>query len=235
MDNKIKHLKNHYIICGYGRIGRVLTGNLADNPVDILVIEQNPELISVMESDGVLYLHANATDEEVLQQARIKQAQGLVAALATDTDNVFLTLTARQLNPDLYIMARVSQDTAKSKLWTAGADKVESPYDIGATSMAMRLMRPTVTDFLDLMVTRKHKDIQMEEIPIDADSDICNQSLKASAIRQKFNIIIIAIRKPDDTMIFNPSPEEKMTARDTIIVVGEDNNLSRFSQAVMKS
>lgn len=233
LNNKIKRLKNHYIVCGYGRIGRVLTNNLRENPIDIVVVENNPELVDAMEKDNVLYIQANATEETALLQAGIKQARGLVAVLATDTDNVFLTLTARQLNPDLYIMARVSQESARSKLWAAGADKVESPYDIGATSMAMRVLRPSVTNFLDLVLARKNKDIQMEEIPIFADSEICDMSLMDSRIRQRFNIIIIAIRKSDETMIFNPSPEEVIQANDTIIVVGEDNSLARFNQTVL--
>ncbi len=100
LNNKIKRLKNHYIVCGYGRIGRVLTNNLRENPIDIVVVENNPELVDAMEKDNVLYIQANATEETALLQAGIKQARGLVAVLATDTDNVFLTLTARQLNPD---------------------------------------------------------------------------------------------------------------------------------------
>jgi len=233
LNKKISRLKNHYIVCGYGRIGRVLTGNLRENPIDLVVVEQNSDLVPVLEEDGMLYVQGNATEESALLEAGIKEAKGLVAALATDADNVFLTLTARQLNPDLYIMARVSQESAKSKLWAAGADKVESPYDIGATSMAMRVLRPNVTNFLDLVLARKHKAIQMEEIPIVAGSEICDKSLMDSQIRQHFNVIIIAIRKPDDTMIFNPSPEEVIRASDTIIVVGEDNSLSRFNQTVM--
>lgn len=233
LDKKIKRLKRHYIICGYGRIGRVLVGNLKNHPIDIVVIEKNPELVPVMEEDGVLYISGNATDEQVLLEAGIEQARTLVAVLATDTENVFLTLTARQLNPDLYIMARASEEAVKKKLLAAGADKVESPYDIGAVSMAMRVMRPTVTSFLDLVLTRKNKDIEMEEIPVAASSVICDQTLLESKIRQHFNIIIIAIKKPDDTMIFNPSSEETIREGDTMIVVGDKKNLSAFSKTLM--
>ncbi len=142
-------------------------------------------------------------------------------------------LTARQLNPNLYIMARAGQDTAKSKLLAAGADMVESPYDTGATSMAMRVLRPTVTGFLDLALARKHKDIQLEEIPVVASSPLCNKTLKESNIRQDFNLIIIAIRKPDDTMIFNPSSEEIVRENDTVVVVGNDADLRRFSRTAL--
>ena len=233
LDKKIKRLKHHYIVCGYGRIGRVLVNNLKNHPIDIVVIDNNPDLVTTMEEDGVLYIFGNATDEQVLQEAGIERAKALVAVLATDTENVFLTLTARQLSPDLYIMARASQEAVKKKLLAAGADKVESPYDIGAVSMAMRVMRPTVTSFLDLVLTRKNKNIEMEEIPVAAASVICGQTLMESQIRQKFNIIIIAIKKPDETMIFNPSSEEVIRDGDTMIVVGDTDNLSAFSRTLM--
>ncbi len=233
LNKKIKRLKHHYIVCGYGRIGRVLVTNLKNHPIDIVVVEKNPELLATMEEDGVLYISGNATDEQVLLEAGIEHARTLVAVLATDTENVFLTLTARQLNPQLYIMARASEEAVKKKLLAAGADKVESPYDIGAVSMAMRVMRPTVTSFLDLVLTRKNKNIEMEEIPVAASSVICGKTLLESKIRQKFNIIIIAIKKPDESMIFNPASEKVIREGDTMIVVGDTENLSAFSKTLM--
>lgn len=233
LDKQIKKLRNHYIICGYGRIGRVLVSHLRDAPNDMVVIDQNPELVPVMTDDGVLFIADSATEEEVLLKAGIKEAKALIAVLATDTDNVFLVLTARQLNPDLYIMARSGQDSAKSKLLAAGANKVESPYDIGATSMSMRVLRPTVTDFLDLALGRANKDIQMEEIPVTASSPLCDKTLMESKIRQDFNLIIIAVRKPDHSMIFNPPPGEIIREKDTVVVVGNHANLRKFSQAAM--
>jgi voltage-gated potassium channel len=150
LDKKIDRLKNHYIVCGYGRIGRVLCRHLRRANIDIAVIEKDSELIPVMDADGVLYIAGEAADENNLIKAGIERAKAVIAALATDTDNVFLVLTARQLAPELLIMARSSQDTAKIKLRAAGADFVESPYVMGAVSMAHRIIRPTVTSFLDL-------------------------------------------------------------------------------------
>ncbi|MDH3885330.1 MAG: potassium channel family protein, partial [Desulfobacterales bacterium] len=149
LDKKIERLKNHYIICGYGRIGRVLCRHLRRANIDVAVVEKDPELIPVMDADGVLYIAGDAADENNLMKAGIERAKAVVAALATDTDNVFLVLTARQLAPELLIMARSSQDTSKIKLRAAGADFVESPYAMGAVSMAHRIIRPTVTSFLD--------------------------------------------------------------------------------------
>lgn len=231
LDNKINKLKNHYIICGYGRIGRVLCQKLKGNPVDMVVIEKDPDLVPVMEEDGVLYLSGDAASESILSRAGIERAKGLVSALATDMDNVFLVLTARQLNKTLHIIARASQEDTKTKLMAAGADKVESPYDIGATNMAQRILRPTVTSFLDLALDQHKKaDIQMEEIPVAPISDLNNIMLKDSGIRQKYNLIIIAIKKPDGTMTFNPSFESVIQGGDTVIAVGEYKNLQALER-----
>ena len=228
LDKKIDRLNNHYIICGYGRIGRVLCRHLKRADIDVAVIEKNPEQIPLMDEDGILYIAGEATDENILIKTGIKRAKGLVAALATDTDNVFLVLTARQLAPEILIMARSSQETAKIKLRAAGANFVESPYEMGAVSMAHRIIRPTVTSFLDLAFAHKRRDIQMEEIPVSSASELVNVQLKDSGIRQKYNLIIIAIKKTDGSMQFNPSFEAVIAPHDTVIAVGEADNLQKL-------
>ena len=232
LDKRIDHLKDHYIVCGYGRIGKVLCKNLRRKPIDLVVIDNNQELFSFIEEKDFFYLMGDATDEAMLLKAGIKEAKGLIAVLGTDADNVFLVLTARQLNPDIFIMARASQEGSKSRLAAAGADKVESPYEMGAVSMAQRIIRPTVTSFLDLAFTYKRKDIQMEEIPISFSSTLENLPLKDSGIRQDFNLIIIAIKKPDGSMIFNPSFEAVIKGGDTVIAVGEEQNLQRLEKVL---
>ena len=232
LDSKIKKLKKHYIVCGYGRIGRVLCKKLKQRGVDLVVIEKDPEQTTIMEEDSVLYITGEATDERLLKQAGIEDAAFLVAALATDIDNVFLVLTARQLNPKLYIMARAGRNESKSKLLSAGANKVESPYDMGAVSMANRLLRPTVTNFLDLALAEKNEQIQMEEIPISAESPLVNVMLKDSGIRQNYNLIIIAVKQEDGSMIFNPSFETVLKVGDTVIAIGEIHNLQRFEKVL---
>lgn len=230
LNHRIKHLQNHYIVCGYGRIGRVLCQDLLGEPFDFVVIENNPDLVPVMEADRILHISGDATDESILTAVNIKQARGLVAVLATDTNNVFLVLTARQLNPSLFIVARSGSQHAKSKLELAGADRVESPYAIGAARMAQRILRPTVTSFLDLAFAHQRKDIQMEEIPINAASSLVNVMLKDSGIRQRFNLIIIAMLKVDGSMHFNPSFEAVLCSGDTVIAVGEADNLSQLER-----
>lgn len=230
LDRKINRLKNHYIVCGYGRIGRVLCKRLIIEPIDLVVVESNEDLVPVMEEDNVLYVFGDAADETNLLKAGIKRAKGLVAVLATDADNVFLVLTARQINPDLNIIARAGREKSKAKLLAAGANTVESPYDKGAISMAQRIIRPTVTSFLDFAFAHKRKDIQMEEIPVSASSNLVNIMLKDSGIRQNYNLILIAIKKPDGSMLFNPSFETTIQPDDTVIAVGENENLNKLEK-----
>jgi voltage-gated potassium channel len=226
LDRKIGRLKDHFIVCGYGRIGRVLCRNLKRRPIDLVVVEKDADLVPVMEQDGILYISGDAADEAVLAKARIERAKGLVAVLATDTDNVFLVLTARQLAPDLLIYARAGREASKQKLMTAGANVVESPYEMGAVSMAHRIIRPTVTSFLNLAFSQTNTEIQMEEIPVGAGCKLQNVELKDTGIRQKYNLIIIAIKKPDGSMMFNPSFETRINPGDTVIAVGEPDNLN---------
>lgn len=233
LDNKIKRLKDHYIVCGYGRIGRVLSRNLKRKPADIVIVEKNRELIPAMEQDGMLYVAGDASDETILLKAGIERAKGLIAVLATDTDNVFLVLTARQLAPKLNIIARAGLEGSKKKLLAAGATKVESPYEMGAISMAQRIIRPTVTNFLDLAFSQTRKEIQMEEIPVSESSKLVNVQLKDSGIRQNFNLIIIAIKKKDGSMLFNPSFDTTIMAGDTVIAVGLDKNLLELEEVLM--
>jgi voltage-gated potassium channel len=230
LNKRIDRLKNHYIVCGYGRIGRLVCRRLLRKPLDLVVIEKNRELIPVMEEDHVLYIAGEATDEANLLKAGIDRAKGVIAALATDTDNVFLVLTARQLNPDLYIIARASHSGLRTKLIAAGADQVESPYDMGAVTMAHRILRPNVTNFLDLAFAHARKDIQMEEIRVGAASPLVGVMLKDSGIRQQFNLIIIAIKKAEGDMLFNPSFESVIHAGDTLIAVGEAENLQKLEK-----
>lgn len=230
LDKKIKKLENHYIVCGYGRIGRVLCKRLKSKPIDLVVIEKDPDQIPVMDADGVLYLSGDAASEILLQKAGIERAKGLVAVLATDTDNVFLVLTARQLSKTIEIIARAGLEGSKAKLKAAGADRVESPYAMGAANMANRILRPTVTTFLDLAFTHERKDIQMEEIPVGESSTLVGKMLKDSGIRQNFNLIIIAIKKSDGNMLFNPSFEATINGGETLIAVGESGNLENLGK-----
>ena len=232
LDRRIDRLNQHYIICGYGRIGRILCQTLRQKPVELVVIENSPELTPALEQDRVLYVQGDATSEDVLRRAGIERARGLVAVLANDTENVFLVLTARQLAPHLMIIARASREGSKNKLRAAGANIVESPYEMGAFRLAQRIMRPTVTSFLEFAFSQTRKDIQLEELAVSEASALAHVSLKDSGIRQKFNLIIIAIKKADGTMLFNPSFESVLMPTDTVIALGEVENLDKLERVL---
>lgn len=232
LDKKINKLNNHYIVCGYGRIGRVLCNFIREDTQDIVVVEKNEKLTPTLDKDKIHYLIGDASDEEILEKAGIKKAQAMVAALATDTANVFLVLTARQLNPDIYILARASSPEVQKKLIVAGANRVESPYDIGAVSMGLKLLRPTVSNFLDTAVSRKSDAIQIEEAFVPAGSDYAGKALKDSGIRQDFNLIIIAIKDAADHMDFAPHFETLIHPGDTLIVMGKTEDLRAFRNAL---
>lgn len=232
LDRKITRLKNHYIVCGFGRIGKVICEKLQREEISLVVIDKNPDLVQTFETQKIVYICGDAEDEATLLKAGLHKAKALIAALATDTDNVFLVLTARQLAPELTIIARAGNEGAKAKLTAAGANTVEAPYETGAATMAQRIIRPTVTNFLDLALAQHHKDIQMEEIPVATKSTLHGLMLKDSGIRQQYNLIIIAIKKADDQMLFNPSFEARLNGGDTVIAVGEPANLNKL-QAVL--
>ncbi|MEH0022934.1 MAG: potassium channel protein [Desulfobacter sp.] len=235
LDNKIKKLKNHYIVCGYGRIGRVLCNFIREDTPDIVVVEKNEDLTATLEKDKIHYLIGDASDEDILEKAGIGRAKAMVAALATDTANVFLVLTARQLNPDIYIMARASSPEVRKKLIVAGANRVESPYDTGAVSMGLKLLRPTVSNFLDAAVSRQSDAIQIEEAFVPHGSAYTDKALKDSGIRQDFNLIIIAIKNASEKMDFAPHFETLIRPGDTLIVMGTTEDLEAFRNALNNS
>lgn len=230
LDTQINKLRDHFIICGYGRIGRELARFLIQKYLNVVVIEHDAARVGQMDDDGVLYLIGEATDEKVLKRAGIERAKGLVTAVATDADNVFLVLIARQINPKLFIVARASQNDAKKTLTAAGADKVISPYDLGARRMAHAILRPTVIKFLEMAFADDKVDIQVEEITIRPASELVGRSIIDSGIRSNFDLMIIVIRKPGDDMVFNPKADTVIAAGDTMVVVGSARDIKRLER-----
>jgi voltage-gated potassium channel len=195
-----------------------------------VILEKDPARQEKMDEDGVLYLMGEATDENLLIKAGIKNAKGLITAVATDADNVFLTLIAKELNPKLFIVARAIQNTAKRTLLAAGAEKVISPYDLGARRMAHAILRPTVIKFLELAFADDATDIQVEEIHVHDTSRLLNVELKHSGIRQKLDLIILTIKKADGSMILNPKADTRIEADDTLVVVGRAKSVIKLEQ-----
>jgi voltage-gated potassium channel len=229
LDKQINKLKDHFIICGYGRMGRALCSYLTQKNLNVVVIEQNTKRVPVMDEDGILYLVGEATDEAILIKAGIKSARGIISVLGTDADNVFLVLITKGLNPELFIMARANQNATEKTLYTAGANKVVSPYALGARRMAHAILRPTVIHFLELAFSDESANIHLEEFPVSASSRLINVPLQESRLRQELNLIIISIRKADGTMRFNPKASYRFEAGDTVVAVGQDKDLMQMA------
>jgi voltage-gated potassium channel len=230
LDKQISKLKNHFIVCGYGRMGQALCGYLIQRYLDVVVIEQNPDRVPVMDKDGILYVLGGATDEATLMKAGIKRARGIISVLGSDADNVFLVLIAKRLNPDIFVVARANQNESEKTLYDAGTDKVVSPFALGARRMAHAILRPTVIHFLELAFVDDNTDIHVEEIPVSASSKLVDVSLQDSGLRQDFDLIIISIKKADGTMCFNPKALHQFEAGDTIVAVGSRKGLMQAAK-----
>ncbi len=235
---KISNLENHYIICGYGRIGNFICHEFQAKPVPFVVVENNPELCEKLLEDGIFFIHGDATDDDTLIKAGITRANGLITAVTSDTANVYITLTARGLNPDLFILARSGEKSTEKKLIRAGASKVVSPYTIGANRMAQAILRPSVMDFIEIATAHQNLELQIEEICIHSSSNLVNQTLMSSDIRKDLDIIIVAIKKLDtEKMLFNPSSQSLMEYGDTLITLGDPTaikNLEKRARGVVK-
>ena len=232
LDKQIGQLHNHYIVCGYGRMGRALCRYLIQKRLKFVVVEKNEDRIPVMNTDHVLYVAGEATIEENLHKAGIKRASNLIATLGTDADNVFLVLLAKGLNPDLYVVARASQNASKKPLYTAGANVVVSPFDVGARRMAHAILRPNVIRFLEYAFADEDTDIHIEEIPVAESSMLVGVPLMESRIRQDHNLMILSIIKADGEMVFNPSADTIIRSDEKVIAVGSSDDLNRLEKAL---
>ena len=231
LERAIHNIKDHYIICGFGRIGEVIARELHHNGIPIVVVDNDPERLPVLERSGYLHLFGNATQEEMLLAANIDRARGLVSVCSSDADNVYIVLTARSLNPNLTIVARAGETGSEQKLLRAGANEVISPYELGGHRMAQTILRPTVVDFMD-MAMGEGIDLSLEEIPVGAGADIIGLPLRDSGIRQRLDLIIVAIKRLDGTMLFNPQPDTVILQGDTLIALGSKANLDKLMHMV---
>lgn len=232
MEKKISCLKNHFIICGYGRIGSIVAKELLREGVDVVVIENAGEKINQLNENKILYLEGDATDDRILTKAGINKAKAIITALTTDAQNVYVTLSARQLNPNVTIVARAENEDSIKKLEFAGANRALTPHYLGGLRMAQMVLRPTVISFLDMAIHGDDLNLQMEEIYIPQNSQIAGKNLIEAELRPKFNLIIIAIKKPSGEMIYNPQAGEILQEGDTLIVIGRKRDLQNFKEIV---
>lgn len=233
MMKQISQLKDHCILCGFGRIGRYIYEFIKEE-LPVVVIEKNPEILKELDEKRVLHLEGDATSEETLIKAGIERAKYLVAVLGEDAENVYIVLTARNLNPNLYIVARADNPKVEKKLYQAGANRVLLPYIIGARKMALSLLKPNVMDFMEIASPELQMDLQIEEIYVEEGSTLANKSLAESKIRELTNAIILAIKRASGEMLFNPSSQETILGGDILIALGERKKLEILSDLAKK-
>lgn len=230
VEKRIKKLRDHYIICGYGRIGHMICREFQSRPMPFVVVEKDPLLIERLSRENCMFVEGDATDDDTLLAAGISVAKGLITAVTSDTDNVYITLTARGLNPKLFILARAGEEGSEKKLMRAGASKVISPYTIGANRMAQAILRPSVVDFIEIATASENLELQIEEIDIAADSVLAGRNLVDSGIRQSMGIIIVGIKQPNGHMLFNPPPATVIDAGSVLITLGERTAFSQLEK-----
>lgn len=226
-SRKMSRLQNHFIICGAGRVGSHLIRNLTGSRETFIVIERNPQIVSELTELGVTVLVRDATLEESLREAGVEHARGLAACLPDDADNVYVVLTARDLNPNLHIVARAVEEQAEPKLIRAGANRVVAPTIIGGHRMAVALTKPAVGDFID-SATANELDLGFEQLEVDHGSLLCGKKLKDTTIRSELNIVIVSIRRSDGQVIFNPSGDYEIRGGDLLVAIGDGGALHKL-------
>ncbi len=227
----IDKLKDHYIICGIGRVGRGAAAELHHAGVPFVVVDSNPERVERAMVAGMLAVVADATRDETLHQVGIESARGLVAALATDADNLFVLLSAKGLNPRIYVAVRAAEEGAEAKMRRAGADAVFAPYSLTGHRLAQSLLRPHLVQFLDL-TENIGMDIAIEQMRVAETSEMVAKSIQEMQLGRDIGVIVLAIRRADGRMIFNPTADAAMHAGDYLIVMGSQENLRTLENLV---
>jgi voltage-gated potassium channel len=230
LEKMLKKMNNHYIICGCGRIGYLICKELSAEKIDFIVIDNNPETIQKIEEEGFIFYKGDASQDKTLIAAGIKKAKGIVCALPTDPENLYVILTAKELNPDIYILSRSEEMESEHRLLRAGADRVMSPYTLGGMRMAMAITKPAMLDFIEITTRRQSLELRMEELAVCEGSPFISKTLEESEIRHLYGLIIVAVKKDTGQMIFNPQANYIISKGDKLIALGEDKNVSRFAE-----
>ena len=223
LEKKIKDLNDHYIVCGYGRMGKIISKELKAEGVKFIVIEKGSQMMQ--EKEDILFLIGDATRDHTLKEAGIERAKGLISVLSTDAENLFVVLSARGLNPGLLIIARAAEEDSEQKLLRGGATKVISPYHIGGLRMAHTVLKPTVVDFIEFATKSGNIELQMQEITIQEGSSLIGLTLEQCGIGRDLGVIIVAIKQSTGDTRFNPTFRSTLKSGDTLIALGEISKL----------
>ena len=230
MKEGIAKLKDHIIICGYGQVGREVALTFKGEGVPFVVIDQNQEAIAKADKDGHLYIQDNATRDDTLDEAGIQRARGLVAAVGSDADNIFITLSARGLRSDLLIIARAFAEESESKLKRAGADRVILPLRLGGRRLAMVALHPLVIDFVETTMHSRERDFVLEDVSIASGSPLAGMTIKQGQ-ETSGGAVILAVKKKGGNLLANPPQETLLEVGDEVVVMGTKQQLSSFERA----
>ena len=231
-EGKMKSVTNHYIVCGYGRMGKRICKELRAKPLPFVVIDKNPDVIASLQREGLTAVEGDATQDDVLIRAGIERAKGVVSVVNTDTENLYIVLTARGLNKDLYIVARAGDEGSEHKLMRAGANRVSSPYHIGGMQMAQAVIRPAVMDFLELATQSEHLDLQMEELTVEQGSRFDGRTPCDCGLSEDPGLVLIAVKRTSGHLEFNPGSKVLLAKGDKLIVLGQPESLKRLESVI---
>jgi voltage-gated potassium channel len=230
MERSLKDLKNHVVVCGYGRMGRAVCAEFEAMKMPFVVIERANIDDEELPKKGV-FLHGDATSDEVLERCGLGKARALVAVLGSDADNLYVTMSARLMNEKLFIIARAEDDHAEQKLTRAGASRVVSPYALTGYKVAQSVVRPTVVDFIEVATGTQELALQLEETKLAAQSPLVGKKLSQARLREDFGVIVVAIKKATGKMVYNPAAEETLGGDDVLVVVGDPKQLPKLEAA----
>jgi voltage-gated potassium channel len=228
MESQLAHIKDHMVVCGFGRMGQLVCEEFSADGIPFVVIDRDPTVLRDFSMPHGIPLGGEATNDEVLKRAGVGRARALVTAAASDADNLYIAMSAHFLNKDLFIVARAESEGAERKLLRAGASRVVSPYAIGGHRVAQAVLRPNAMDFIELATRSAHLELQIEEIELRKGATFVGMSLKDSPIKSELGIIIVAIKRPDGHMLFNPIPEAVLRERDVLIALGHRQQLDQL-------
>jgi len=228
----LKEMANHYIVCGYGRMGHEAVHQLQRRGLGVVVIEEDPEALASLEGTSIPFVEGNATQDEHLRNAGVEKARCLIAAVGTDEDNLFIVLSARLLNPQLYIVARASREETVDKLRRAGANSVHSPYVLGGRHLAFAAVDPGVVHFLEQVLHQEQLDVDIAAVAVAADSPALDKPMLGSGVMQERGAMILGVISADATLHTNPRPSTTVNRGDTIIAMGTREQLAALQKAV---
>ena len=228
LKKTLDSLQNHYIVCGYGRMGKVICKELKHKGIQTVIVEKERQELDV--DDDAIIIYGDATRDDLLKSVGIEKAKGLISVLDSDAQNLYVVLSARGLNKNLFIVARANEEGADYKLTRAGADKVVSPYHIGGVRIAHTILKPTVVDFLELTAKAGNMEIQIEEVVVEEASSLAGKTIKEADIRAKNWVVIVALKKDNRKIVFNPRADALIEVGDKVAVIGEPEHFSQFEK-----